>query len=338
MKEELTHEQVDLAQLREEGGLLTKEEGEPELVINPSFDSAGAALLVIGTAAAFSVDLTAGLLMACLTLAAWLSMDVLLKRRIEFWRSELRVKGAFSEASVAYSNLDCSGPEGPFARFGWRRWKMQGRSVLVFLPKWSVDGLPAEDLILQKLVQKGVAVSSPWGAKADEGFSETRSIRWRLGEKVKWIYSLPSLFWFGAVYVGLRSGITPWGDAVIFLVVGSLPLLYLAGSALTRSFRKGVIEFSPLGIKITSRGAVLFECSAGDQKKLQVQVRRRNIWGSQKRLVLITQYSREIPLTEWEQGWGRSGEAIIEEARRSGLPIEILGDPDQPKALDGPIP
>lgn len=211
--------------------------------------------------------------------------------------------------------------------FNWRLKSMRGMDSL---SASDLEKLPAEDLMLLAMVSRGVSVTnSPWGTmKASEPVS-AGSIAWRQRGDSKWILALPGIFLLTvAVYIFREPAL----DDVLAWVLGGIGALWLAvWLSLSASQRgvKGLLEFKDQGLRVTARGQVLSEIDFADLKRFEIQTRTGSLGRREKRIVALTHYAREVPMTDWLTTWDSAGEFVISQALKRGHSIGFEGLRDQ---------
>ncbi len=189
--------------------------------------------------------------------------------------------------------------------------------------------LPANDVLLRHLESQGVVTNSPWGTKKLDSPTPVGSIAWRQRGDSKWILVLPGIFLLTvAVYI-LRE---PALDDVLAWVLGGIGALWLAvwlSLAASQRGVKGLLEFKDQGLRVTARGQVLSEIDFADLKRFEIQTRTGSLGRREKRIVALTHYAREVPMTDWLTTWDSTGEFVISEALKRGLSIGFEGLRDQ---------
>lgn len=213
------------------------------------------------------------------------------------------------------------GSIGPDKGFSWKVKAVKGISP----SPADLDELPAEDMMMRVLAVNGVVTNSPWGTmKASEPVS-AGSAAWRQRGDSKWILALPGLFLLGvAVYI-LRE---PALDDALAWVMGGIGVLWLAvwlSLAASRPGAKGALEFNDQGLRVTARGQVLSEIDFADLRRFEIQTRTGSLGRREKRIVALTHYAREVPMTDWLTTWDSTGEFVISQALKRGLSIGFEG-------------
>lgn len=308
------------------------EDDEPELVIDGQSSGSAIPYLFLGSFVSFAFSKVLALLLlagGAFALIQWVRAG---RTKFEFFRNGVRMSGKFWSQFIDYDRLDLSSEPAILKLLGLKTWKVSGTRLMWRFPESDLMGRPLEDLILRAFAAKGVPVAGPWGARESQEQPPAASTVWRQRGDTKWLFVLPAFFLFALAALFVKEGISDVSSALEWSIPSFLWLAAWLGYALLRPRGRGGLEFDDKGVKLTFRGQTLHEVDYSDLKMIQVQTQKLGGGSTRKRLVAVTHYAREIPLTDWRSRWDKSGDFVISQSLMRGLHIEISGL-DQKEAL-----
>lgn len=298
---------------------------EPELVIDGKSSGAAITYLFLGAFASFAFSKVLALLLLAggvFALIQWVRAG---RTKFELYRNGVRMSGKLWSQFIDYDRLDLASEPRILKLIGLRTWKVSGAVLMWRFPESDLMGRPLDDLILRTFASKGVPVAGPWGAQESQEHPPAASTSWRQRGDTKWLFVLPAFFLLAVSALFVREGISDVRSALEWSVPSFLWILAWLGYALLRPRGRGGLEFDDKGLTVTLRGQALHQVDYSELKMIQVQTQKLSGGSTRKRLVAVTHYAREIPLTDWRSNWDKSGDFVISQSLMRGLPIEISG-------------